>query len=51
MNINDIAPILLIVSVIVAVLGGLGVAGLGKDSRGFDTRQHSDDRSAGSLLS
>jgi len=51
MNTNDIALVLLIVSVIVAALGGLGFAGLGKDSRGLDTRPHSNDRPTRSLLS
>ena len=51
MNANDIALVLLIVSVIAVILGGLGIAGLGKDSRGLDARPHSDDRPARSLLS
>jgi len=51
MNTNDIAILLLLLSVTAAVLGGLGVFGLGKDSRGLDTRQHSGDRPARSLLS
>jgi hypothetical protein len=51
MNINDIAPALLIVAIVVAILGGLGVFGLGQDSRGLDTRPHSEDRPARSLLS
>jgi hypothetical protein len=51
MNINDIVSIALIVSVLVAVLGGLGVAGFGKDSRGLDPRPHSDELSNRSLLS
>ena len=51
MTTNDIAILLLILSVTAAVLGGLGVFGLGKDSRGLDTRQHSGDRPARSLLS
>lgn len=44
MNTNDIALLLLIVAVIAAVLGGLGVFGLGQDSRGLDTRPHSGER-------
>jgi hypothetical protein len=51
MNINDIAPVLLIVAVLVAVLGGLGVFGLGKDSRGLDIRSRSEDRPGRSLQS
>jgi hypothetical protein len=51
MNINDIAPLLLIIAVVVAILGGLGVFGLGHDSRDLDTRTRSDDRSGRSLLS
>jgi hypothetical protein len=51
MNTTDLLLILLIVSVIVAALGGLGFAGLGKDSRGLDTRQYSNDRPSRSLLS
>jgi hypothetical protein len=51
MNINDIAIVLLILSVIALVLGGLGVFGFGKDSRGLDARPHSSDRAARSLLS
>jgi hypothetical protein len=51
MNINDIAPILLIVAVLAAILGGLGIFGLGKDSRALDTRSHSGDRPGRSLLS
>jgi hypothetical protein len=51
MNANDLALVLLILSVIVAALGGLGFSGLGKDSRGLDTRPHSNDRPSRSLLS
>ena len=51
MNTNDLFIALLIISVIVAALGGLGFAGLGKDSRALDIRQHSDDRPSRSLLS
>jgi hypothetical protein len=51
MNTTDLLLVLLIVSVIVAALGGLGFAGLGKDSRALDTRQHSNDRPGRSLLS
>jgi hypothetical protein len=51
MNINDIAIVLLILSVIALVLGGLGVFGLGKDSRGLDARPHSGDRPARSITS
>ena len=43
MTTNDLFLVLLIISVIVAALGGLGFAGLGKDSRGLDTRPHSDE--------
>jgi hypothetical protein len=51
MNINDIAAIVLIVSVLVAVVGGLGFAGIGNDSRGLDPRPHSDELPNRSLLS
>jgi hypothetical protein len=51
MNINEIATVLLIVAVVLAVLGGLGIFGLGKDSRALDTRSHSGDRPHRSLLS
>lgn len=51
MNVNDIAFVLFIVAVIAAVLGGFGIAGLGKDSRGLDTRSQPGDRSTGSLQS
>jgi hypothetical protein len=51
MNTNDIFLVLLVASVIVAVLGGLGIAGLGKDSRHLDDRPHSYDRPDRSLLS
>jgi hypothetical protein len=51
MTTNDLFLVLLILSVLVAALGGLGFAGLGKDSRGLDTRPHSDDRPSRSLLS
>jgi hypothetical protein len=51
MNINDIALLVLLISVTAAVLGGLGLAGLGKDSRGLDSRLHSADRPERSLFS
>lgn len=51
MNTNDIAIVLLLLAVLAAVLGGLGIFGLGKDSRGLDARQHSGDRPTRSLLS
>jgi hypothetical protein len=51
MNINDIAPLLIIIAVLAAVLGGLGIFGLGKDSRGLDIRSHSGDRPGRSLQS
>jgi hypothetical protein len=51
MNTNDIAFLLLIVSVLAAVLGGLGFLGLGKDSRGLDSRSSSGDLSNRSMLS
>ena len=52
MNTNDtIFFVLIVASVFVAALGGLGIAGLGKDSRGLDIRLHSDDRPDRSLLS
>ena len=43
--------VLLLASVIAAALGGLGIAGLGKDSRRLDIRVHSNDRPERSLLS
>jgi hypothetical protein len=51
MNTNDIALVLVILSVIAAVLGGLGVIGLGKDSRGLDARPYSGDSPGRSMLS
>jgi hypothetical protein len=51
MNINDIALVLFLVAWVAAVLGGFGVFGLGKDSRGLDARLHSDDRPFRSLQS
>jgi hypothetical protein len=51
MNINDIALVLFLVALVAAVLGGFGIFGLGKDSRGLDARPHSDDRAVRSLLS
>jgi hypothetical protein len=51
MNTNEIFFVLLLASVIAAVLGGLGLAGLGKDSRHLDGRDHSYDRPERSLLS
>ena len=50
-NIDSIFLVLLIASVLLAALGGLGIAGLGKDSRGLDARPHSLDRPDRSLLS
>jgi hypothetical protein len=51
MNANGIALVLLIIFVTAAVLGGLGVLGLGKDSRGLDSRRQAFDRPERSLLS
>lgn len=51
MNTNDIALVLFILFTIAAGLGGLGVFGLGKDSRGLDTQPHSSDNPGRSLLS
>ncbi len=52
MNIIDtIFFVLIVASVFVAALGGLGIAGLGKDSRRLDIRLHSDERPERSLLS
>jgi len=34
-----------------AILGGLGVGGLGRDSRGLDPREHPENRPWRSLLS
>ena len=45
------AMLLFVASVFVAALGGLGIAGLGKDSRRLDIRLHSDERPERSLLS
>jgi hypothetical protein len=36
---------------ILAILGGLGVGGLGKDSRDLGEREHSEERRWRSLLS
>jgi hypothetical protein len=51
MNTDGIVIVLLVLSVIAAALGGLGIFGLGEDSRGLDTRPHAFDRPERSLLS
>ena len=43
MTTTSIAFIVIILAVATAILGGLGVLGLGQDSRGLDTRPHSDE--------
>jgi len=45
------ALILFLVAWTVAILGGLGVGGMGKDSRRLGERDHSGDRDWRSLLS
>ena len=50
-TIDTIVFVLIVASVFVAALGGLGIAGLGKDSRRLDIRLHSDERPERSLLS
>ncbi len=43
--------ILFAVAWLLAILGGLGVAGLGRDSRDLGVRGHAEDRGWRSLLS
>jgi len=42
---------LFVVAWVAAIAGGLGLFGLGADSRGLDDRQHNDERPWRSLLS
>ena len=42
MTTTAIALIVIILAVTAAILGGLGLLGLGADSRGLDARPHSD---------
>ena len=41
---NTVAVIVVGIAWLLAILGGLGVGGLGKDSRRLDERAHGDDR-------
>jgi hypothetical protein len=43
MTTTAIALLLIVLAVTAAILGSLGVLGLGQDSRGLDTRPHSDE--------
>lgn len=43
MTTTAIALILIVLAVTAAILGSLGVLGLGQDSRGLDPRPHSDE--------
>ena len=51
MTTSAIAIVLLLLTFVAAILGGLGVFGLGEDSRGLDPAGYSDDRPGRSLLS
>ncbi|MEP6762526.1 MAG: hypothetical protein ABJA93_14320 [Sporichthyaceae bacterium] len=51
MTTSAFAIVLLILTFAVAILGGLGVFGLGEDSRGLDPRDSSADRPGRSMLS
>jgi hypothetical protein len=51
MTTTAIALFIVILALTVAVLGGLGVLNLGQDSRGLDTRPHSDELPNRPLLS
>lgn len=48
---NAFAVIVFAAAWALAILGGLGVGGLGKDSRRLDERGHAQDRAWRSLLS
>ena len=51
MNITLIAAIFFAGAWLLAILGGLGVGGLGKDSRDLGLREHPQERRWRSLLS
>jgi hypothetical protein len=51
MNTTVMAAIFLGVASLLAILGGLGVGGLGKDSRDFGERERPHERRWRSLLS
>jgi hypothetical protein len=48
---NTVAFILFVVAWLFAILGGIGAGGMGRDSRRFNERGHSEDRAWRSLLS
>jgi hypothetical protein len=48
---DTVALILFLLAWALAILGGLGVGGMGRDSRRFNERGHSQDRDWRSLLS
>jgi hypothetical protein len=48
---GGIAAILFAIAWLLAILGGLGVGGMGKDSRALSERGHAQERSWRSLLS
>ena len=48
---GTVAVILFAIAWVLAILGGLGVGGMGKDSRRFGEREHAEDRAWRSLLS
>ena len=48
---DTVALIIVAIAWLLAILGGLGVGGLGKDSRRLDERGHGQDRAWRSLLS
>jgi hypothetical protein len=51
MTTSVIAIVLIVIATGLAALGGLGVFGLGQDSRALDPQGYSDDRPGRSMLS
>jgi hypothetical protein len=43
MTTTAFALLIIVIAVTAAILGALGVLGLGQDSRGLDARPHSDE--------
>jgi hypothetical protein len=48
---NIVVVIIFAIAWLLAILGGLGVGGMGTDSRRFGERGHAEDRAWRSLLS
>jgi len=48
---NTLTFALFLIAFVLAVLGGLGLFGLGADSRGLEARSHLDERPGRSLMS